>query len=964
MQLYIGVVESREDPLKVGRCQVRVFGVHSESKTDVPTSSLPWAIPLLPITSAGISGIGASPTGLVEGTHVFVFFQDEDSKQQPIMMGSIPGIPSAFLPLSTSLQEDEAIKFADEENPNVLVDSDGNPIVDSDGNPVRYGDTPKSIKRSVEPLKTKSETKVTNWELGKTSERYESGGKGPGTINNYENSEDPGGASYGTYQFASFLPKLFKDGRSRPFKSLAPIFEYLQYSDKFRDQFVGLTPATKEFDDKWKEVARIYTKEFKEDQHEYTKRKYYDVAASTLKKKAFDYQKFGPAFQDLIWSSAVQFGPSGCVNVIFDGLGNSTASGLSEVEIVTKIMDYKINNVRKLFSSLARTESSQVGTAASVNATRILKSLEDRFRQEKKDLLELATNYNAEEKVSPDPENDVDYSDPGKFNFNAKNALLSQVEKNPVLSDIGFSDPNGKYPKYIKEQDSNRLARSQSIGKTIVDLKERNRVTSVDRANNKALWSEPLSPYAAIYPFNQVLETESGHVMEFDDTPRAERIHTYHRSGTYTEIDRNGRSVTRIVGDKYEIVDRNGYISIAGQCSITVSGDCNLLVKGDLDAQVDGDTTINCNNDLDINAAGSISMTSKEEFKVKAASINLTTTDAEMTLFSATEMNVHGEAATDITSKNTVSINGDNDVIVHTEGGFKVGAAAAVTLYSTGDVSVDGSNFYMQSGKAMPTPMTAAPAKNDLRQLAERTEYSVTQYEDQTTSFRTNLTDFNFESEEEEQDTTNIINIGVTTQEDLDRKGVEVRKEAGSSTPTMTKDSIIPDFAAIDSLTEYPYTLSISPNFKLSSVITETAASRGQVLQDQFGLTKTQIVKNLSGLALNVLEQVKQKYPDMVITSCLRNHNTLKSPAVSKHCFGVAADIQFRTAKRSDYFEIAKRLKDELVYDKFLLEYRDKAGGKTIWLHIEYDIRNAAKQKTVLTLNNDKTVGTGLIDLA
>lgn len=89
---YYGCVENRMDPMKLGRCQVRVVGLHTEDKSILPTDDLPWAIPLVPITSATISGIGRSPTGIVQGSWVICVFMDED-KQQPIMIGTVGGIP-------------------------------------------------------------------------------------------------------------------------------------------------------------------------------------------------------------------------------------------------------------------------------------------------------------------------------------------------------------------------------------------------------------------------------------------------------------------------------------------------------------------------------------------------------------------------------------------------------------------------------------------------------------------------------------------------------------------------------------------------------------------------------------------------------------------------------------------------------------------------------------------------------
>ena len=91
---FYGVVEDRNDPYLIGRVKVRCFGHHTGNKTDLPTEDLPWAHVILPVTSAGISGIGHSPTGLVEGSHVFGFFRDGEARQEPVVMGSCPGYPA------------------------------------------------------------------------------------------------------------------------------------------------------------------------------------------------------------------------------------------------------------------------------------------------------------------------------------------------------------------------------------------------------------------------------------------------------------------------------------------------------------------------------------------------------------------------------------------------------------------------------------------------------------------------------------------------------------------------------------------------------------------------------------------------------------------------------------------------------------------------------------------------------
>lgn len=92
---FQGVVEDRLDPLKLGRVRVRVLGLHTEDKKYIPTEDLPWAHPISPITSAAMTGIGVTPLGPVEGTWVVGFFRDGENCQEPVIMGTLLGIPQS-----------------------------------------------------------------------------------------------------------------------------------------------------------------------------------------------------------------------------------------------------------------------------------------------------------------------------------------------------------------------------------------------------------------------------------------------------------------------------------------------------------------------------------------------------------------------------------------------------------------------------------------------------------------------------------------------------------------------------------------------------------------------------------------------------------------------------------------------------------------------------------------------------
>jgi len=80
---WIGVVEDRQDPEQLGRVRVRCFGWHTEEKNKIPTESLPWAHPVIPVNHPA----AYTPK---EGDMVFGFFMDGDSGQRPVIMGVLP----------------------------------------------------------------------------------------------------------------------------------------------------------------------------------------------------------------------------------------------------------------------------------------------------------------------------------------------------------------------------------------------------------------------------------------------------------------------------------------------------------------------------------------------------------------------------------------------------------------------------------------------------------------------------------------------------------------------------------------------------------------------------------------------------------------------------------------------------------------------------------------------------------
>lgn len=80
--IYYGVVEDRKDPLNVGRCRVRVVGIHTFDKNEIPTEALPWA---------PISSNAGSITVPKEGEYVSIQFFNGNT-DTPVILGILPGI--------------------------------------------------------------------------------------------------------------------------------------------------------------------------------------------------------------------------------------------------------------------------------------------------------------------------------------------------------------------------------------------------------------------------------------------------------------------------------------------------------------------------------------------------------------------------------------------------------------------------------------------------------------------------------------------------------------------------------------------------------------------------------------------------------------------------------------------------------------------------------------------------------
>jgi len=254
---------------------------------------------------------------------------------------------------------------------------------------------------------------------------------------------------------------------------------------------------------------------------------------------------------------------------------------------------------------------------------------------------------------------------------------------------VGFKDPRNFYPRRVNEADTNRLA--------VNDLRNQHPVNKFKRDRVDDLTGEPTPSYNAEYPYNHVRETESGHIVEFDDTPGHERIHEYHRSGTFYEIHPDGTKVTKIVGDGYEIVHKNKKVRVRGNVEIYVDGDTNLYTRGNLLAQVDENMKFNVGKNIDFHAGQNIRMFANKSIEQTAQTTFTQTavgnmqfqTDADMRVGVGANMNTSVLGDYDFITDGDYTVSVDGDFATSITGDFALDATGTYTAASSGNMQID-----------------------------------------------------------------------------------------------------------------------------------------------------------------------------------------------------------------------------------------------------------------------------------
>ena len=211
---------------------------------------------------------------------------------------------------------------------------------------------------------------AVSWLLGSLSSKYETGGRGPGTVSS--GVGDAGGVSYGSYQMTS-KPR---GGTVARFIADAAV--------PWRARFAGLNPGSPEFSAEWKLLATEAPDPFFEAQHAFIKRTHFDpLVGKIIAQHGLVVTLRSNALQDVIWSTAVQHGPN--TPVVHRAIQNLGGGGAAEP--ADREHDRRL--IVAIYAERGRRNADGNLVYFSKNSQAVQDGVARRFRDEERDALRM-----------------------------------------------------------------------------------------------------------------------------------------------------------------------------------------------------------------------------------------------------------------------------------------------------------------------------------------------------------------------------------------------------------------------------------------------------------------------------------------------------------------------------------------------------------------------------------------------
>jgi len=608
---FLGVVEDRQDPYLIGRVRVRCFGHHTGDKVILPTEDLPWAQVMLPVTSAGISGIGQSPMGLVEGSHVFGFFRDGEARQEPVVMGSLPGYPTELGDTSKGFYSPISAG-ADPHCPDYLVlDNEEYDDIDTSNHP-RWKDHPDNSQLATKKDYSFNPSLTEHASIAVDKEIRESVGiVGVAITDPFVTASayiNKGGSSlfgFVTDMISSTLTLLIGN---QLLSSLGGTLGGLSIMESdFANKITGFGKST------WQTITGFADEPF-----------------NALLETSLLKSTLGP---DGMLSAEI-FVKS--ANLTADALDGMIKNGFQQITNVDPsnplARGYEVFNVTNysLASQLLGADKITKNVDAFNLANEVVAKGEaitkETLSASQKFVNDAQTTLTNQAQALQDAENQLKQAEDILVVKDAKGNTIELVEQEhqDSISQQGRAEGGKGIPV---------ASTSTPAGRT----KIMNQFISKQGGVSMG-WAVPSLPESSdTYPHKHVYETESGHIMMYDDNFGEESIMQRHRTGTKYEIHHDGSKVdsivsdhiTQVTGTSYNVITERQVINIGDGLKVKVnaSGEYNagqnhyeiLVGKGaNVNIQVEkGDVNINTTDgNINMNSGGKINMSAKDDINI------------------------------------------------------------------------------------------------------------------------------------------------------------------------------------------------------------------------------------------------------------------------------------------------------------------------------------------------------------
>lgn len=717
-----GIIEDRFDPEGRGQVRVRIQNLHSEfEKYDdfqgYSTQDLPWYEVKLPVTAGTISGIGQSPKGLIEGTIVEVTFEDED-----LYVGRVSAIiPTAKRPIQRGQN-----KFAD---PTGLYPTKQN-----------QNDTNSLSGFDYSPGKSKpGSVQATNNELGLAI-------RPDGTIITDENLDN--NPNYTIYEMIrheeGFRPKMYRDHLGYPtigIGHLVVLDKGASWSkaNEILSQQIGRKIETTGGPGSInpEEVEDLFTA----DLISITKamNRFPQVVAAMNAAGDNNPRKWA------LISMAFQMGPAGLAK-FNTSLGLMAAGQWKEASVQIRESKWaKQTPSRALRTSVVLASGNMLAygcpvTERSRNVRAVI------FNMSSQDIPWAAVNFDEMEPFA-DCEDPV-YKAKMAFIDARKSVYEGWLRSIGVIEaaikdiseqisymydyvalkvDAGLDFLNEQFKKatdltkkliaYVNEKVSEFIVLAEEKGNEFIEwaktqIKDltngfdlpsinndcdpknsRKPRTAEDNSpwvpagpnNSPVMFVEPESAWAAQYPYNNVTQTEGGHIIEIDDTPGHERMHWKSGSGIYEEWRPDGKRVTKVVDEDYKFVGSNNNLEVSGHQNTNIKGDAQTYIIGN------SIVTVAANGELNIFGNDKINIQGNQDVFIKG--------NQNVTVEGNVVINVNGTST--INNKGDVTLNAEANVNANIKGNmtsdisgnWDVKAGGNISLVAGGNTFIDGSRI-------------------------------------------------------------------------------------------------------------------------------------------------------------------------------------------------------------------------------------------------------------------------------